>query len=224
MVNSGARVALVTEPPAVREPAVPARDAEQTRQRILDAALDEFSAKGISGARVDAIAEQARVNKRMLYYYFGSKDGLFRAVLQARFAEAARDQESPAERPAPADRLPALAERFASSPQYVRLLMWEALERGAEGELEEEEIRRAVYQRWVENLAADQVGRMPAALDPAQLVLAELATTMFASAFPQLVRLVTGSDPAAPSFREAQRAFLAWAGTPCNPGTRDAAT
>ena len=205
MVNSGASLKGMTEP------AAPARDAEQTRQRILDAALDEFSAKGISGARVDAIAEQARVNKRMLYYYFGSKEGLFRAVLRARFAQAARDQESPAERPAPAERLPALAERFASSPQYVRLLMWESLEREAGAELEEEEIRRAVYRRWVAS-AADEVGAtLPESVDPAQLVLAELAITMFASAFPQLVRLVTGDDPSGPAFRTAQRDFLAWA-------------
>lgn len=210
----------MTEPAAV-----PARDAEQTRQRILAAALDEFSAKGISGARVDTIAEQARVNKRMLYYYFGSKEELFRAVLRARFAEAARDQESPPVRPSPADRLPALAERFASSPQYVRLLMWEALERSADGELEEEEIRRAVYRRWVETVADEHASRTDTAgdtsdgnaIDAAQLVLAEVAMTMFATAFPQVVRLVTGEDPDAPGFLAAQREFLAWAGARMQP-------
>ena len=54
------------------------RDPEATKARILAAAVREFSAKGISGARVDAIAARARVNKRMLYYYFESKEGLFR--------------------------------------------------------------------------------------------------------------------------------------------------
>ena len=61
-----------------------ARDPEATKRRILSAALREFSAKGIAGARVDAIAARAKVNKRMLYYYFGSKDGLFREILRRR--------------------------------------------------------------------------------------------------------------------------------------------
>ena len=65
------------------------RDPEATKARILAAAVREFSAKGISGARVDAIAERAHVNKRMLYYYFESKEGLFREILRRRLAEGA---------------------------------------------------------------------------------------------------------------------------------------
>ena len=57
------------------------------RRGILAAAVREFSAKGISGARVDAIAARAKVNKRMLYYYFESKEGLFREILRRRLAE-----------------------------------------------------------------------------------------------------------------------------------------
>ena len=58
------------------------RDPEGTRRRILEAATREFSSKGIGGARTDAIARAAGTNERMLYYYFGSKDLLFRAVLE----------------------------------------------------------------------------------------------------------------------------------------------
>ena len=58
------------------------RDAERTRQALLAAAEIEFSAKGLAGARVDVIAEQAAANKRMLYYYFGSKEELYLAVLE----------------------------------------------------------------------------------------------------------------------------------------------
>ena len=65
------------------------RDPEATKAKILAAAVREFSAKGISGARVDAIAARARVNKRMLYYYFESKEGLFREILRRRLAEGA---------------------------------------------------------------------------------------------------------------------------------------
>ena len=62
------------------------RDPERTRARILDAARDEFAAHGLGGARVDRIAANADANKRMLYYYFGNKDDLFRAVLEGAYA------------------------------------------------------------------------------------------------------------------------------------------
>jgi len=66
-----------------RKPApIAARDAEATRQRILGAALAEFSDKGLAGARIDVIAEAARSNKRMIYYYFDSKEQLYVAVLE----------------------------------------------------------------------------------------------------------------------------------------------
>lgn len=58
------------------------RDAERTQQAILAAAEVEFAHKGLAGARVDVIADRAGANKRMLYYYFGSKEGLYLAVLE----------------------------------------------------------------------------------------------------------------------------------------------
>jgi AcrR family transcriptional regulator len=57
-------------------------DAARTRQDILRAAREEFAEHGLSGARVDAIAARMRTTKRMLYYYFGSKEGLYLAVLE----------------------------------------------------------------------------------------------------------------------------------------------
>ncbi|MBC8241235.1 MAG: TetR family transcriptional regulator [Alphaproteobacteria bacterium] len=63
------------------------RDPEAAQQRILDAALGEFSEKGLGGARVDDIARRASVNKRMLYHYFGNKDDLFLAVLEFAYRE-----------------------------------------------------------------------------------------------------------------------------------------
>jgi len=61
-------------------------DPERTRQEILAAARQEFAEHGLSGARVDAIAAQTRTAKRMIYYYFGSKEGLYLAVLEAAYA------------------------------------------------------------------------------------------------------------------------------------------
>src|SRR5882762_378119 len=62
------------------------RDPERTRRRILDAATEEFARFGLGGARVDRIAARAGANKRMLYYYFGSKEALFLAALEESYA------------------------------------------------------------------------------------------------------------------------------------------
>jgi AcrR family transcriptional regulator len=61
-------------------------DAARTRQDILDVARAEFTSHGLTGARVDAIAEKTRTTKRMIYYYFGSKEGLYAAVLEQAYA------------------------------------------------------------------------------------------------------------------------------------------
>ena len=60
----------------------PTRDPEATKRRILDTAESEFAESGLTGARVDTIASRTDTNVRMIYYYFGSKDGLYRAVLE----------------------------------------------------------------------------------------------------------------------------------------------
>ncbi|KWA25312.1 TetR family transcriptional regulator [Burkholderia territorii] len=62
------------------------RDPEGTRRRILMAAAEEFASGGLFGARVDQIARRAETNERMLYYYFGSKEQLFTAVLEHAFS------------------------------------------------------------------------------------------------------------------------------------------
>jgi AcrR family transcriptional regulator len=61
------------------------RDADLTRKRILAAATAEFARKGLGGARVDEIALRSKSNKRMIYHYFGSKEQLFTAVLEAAY-------------------------------------------------------------------------------------------------------------------------------------------
>jgi len=58
------------------------RRADRTRKSILRAAIREFSAHGLAGARTDAIAESAKVNKALLYYYFKSKGGLYAAAIE----------------------------------------------------------------------------------------------------------------------------------------------
>lgn len=63
------------------------RDADRTQQQILRAAMAEFAHAGLGGARIDAIAERAGVNKKLIYYYYGSKDALFLAVMEQTYAD-----------------------------------------------------------------------------------------------------------------------------------------
>ena len=66
-----------------------ARDPQRTQDRILAAARAEFSAEGFAGARVARIARRARVNKRMLYHYFGNKEDLSRGIFDRKLVERA---------------------------------------------------------------------------------------------------------------------------------------
>ncbi len=103
------------------------RDAEATKQRILEAATAEFASHGYGGARVDQIADAARTNKRMLYYYYGSKEDLFLATL-----EAAYDHIRAAERKLRLEELPPLEaleelvrftwNYFVKHPEFMMLL------------------------------------------------------------------------------------------------------
>jgi AcrR family transcriptional regulator len=63
------------------------RDADRTQQAILRAAMAEFAEKGLGGARIDAIADRAGINKRLIYYYFDGKDPLFLAALEQTYAD-----------------------------------------------------------------------------------------------------------------------------------------
>ncbi len=64
-----------------------ARDADRSREEILRAAMVEFAENGFGGARIEAIAERAGVNKKLIYYYFAAKDELFVAVLEQTYAD-----------------------------------------------------------------------------------------------------------------------------------------
>ena len=65
-------------------------DPQRTMAGILEVALREFADKGLSGARIDEMAAATRTSKRMIYYYFGSKEGLYLAVLEHSYREMRR--------------------------------------------------------------------------------------------------------------------------------------
>jgi TetR/AcrR family transcriptional regulator len=70
------------------------RDPERSRRRILAAASNEFASKGYDGARIDEIVRRGKINKNLLYYYFGSKEKLFVAVLEVAYADLRRRQDA----------------------------------------------------------------------------------------------------------------------------------
>jgi AcrR family transcriptional regulator len=100
------------------------RDAEKTRLNILDAAEVEFAAKGLAGARVDAIAEASGSNKRMIYYYFRSKEELYIAVLERAYAEMRKaEQGLDLDHLPPVEAIRKLAEfKFDYSSAHPRLI------------------------------------------------------------------------------------------------------
>lgn len=111
------------------------RDPEKTRQNILDAATDEFARHGLGGARVDRIAERAGANKRMLYYYFGSKEELFLAVLEAAYERIrSAEHELDLEHADPREALKRLVEftwRYSlEHPEFQSLLNSENMYKG----------------------------------------------------------------------------------------------
>jgi AcrR family transcriptional regulator len=111
---------------------VAVRDAEATRRRILQAARAEFARHGLGGARIERIATAARTNKRMLYYYFGNKEGLFLAALEAAYDDIrAAERKLNLEALAPLEAIERLArftwDYFVANPEFMMLLNSENL-------------------------------------------------------------------------------------------------
>jgi AcrR family transcriptional regulator len=103
------------------------RDADRTRQEILEVATREFADQGYAGARVDEIAAQTRTTKRMIYYYFGGKEQLFVAVLEQAYAEIRRaEQTIDVDHLAPTDAIRRLAEltfdHHEAHSDFIRLV------------------------------------------------------------------------------------------------------
>jgi AcrR family transcriptional regulator len=110
------------------------RDRARTRAEILDVATREFAEHGFSGARVDEIAERTRTTKRMLYYCFGSKEGLFVAVLERAYAGIReREREVDVEHLDPVAAIRRLAEltfdHHEAHPEFIRLVSIENIHR-----------------------------------------------------------------------------------------------
>ncbi|WP_342358917.1 TetR/AcrR family transcriptional regulator [Terrarubrum flagellatum] len=113
-----------TDPPEARKTRKNNPDA--TRANILEVAIQEFAENGLSGARVDVIAQGTRTSKRMIYYYFGSKEGLYLAALERAYLNIRGNEgRLELENLSPPDALRRLIESMfdyhQSNPSMIRL-------------------------------------------------------------------------------------------------------
>jgi AcrR family transcriptional regulator len=113
-----------------------AAESEATKANILDVARQEFADKGLSGARIDEIAERTNTSKRMIYYHFGSKEGLYRAVLEEAYARIRETETAmPIETMGAEEALKANVrltfDYHSQHPEFVRLVMNENIHHGA---------------------------------------------------------------------------------------------
>lgn len=210
---------MKTGSPSTRK--VASRNPQQSQERILEAALKEFAAKGFAGARVDVIARRARINKRMLYHYFDDKEGLFRAVLRRKIAERSAWLASASEDPA--ERLPAWFQLACRDPEWVRLIEWEALQWG-EAEVIDEPRRQEGFAKALDRIRQMQArGLIDPQFDPGQTLLSMMALTAYPLAFPQLARMATGLAVSDPKFQKQREEFLRQFGAAFKPGRQEGA-
>ena len=181
------------------------RDATATKERILEAAFEEFSTRGFAGSRVEDIADKAQCNKALLYQYYGDKEALFRHVLECKMAglqSIKEDQGSFAE---------AAGEFFdfyAANPWLPRMHMWEALDFAGQ-RVPNEDARKEKYAQHVERIEeAQQAGTIDPSLDPRQTLVSLIGLVQIWFAAPQTARMICGGNPYSKEALKKRRAHI----------------
>jgi AcrR family transcriptional regulator len=133
------------------------QDPAGVRKNILAVAMTEFAANGLSGARIDEIAAKTNTSKRMIYYYFGDKDGLYGRVLEEAYREVrAGEQELELDHLPPVDALKRLAEftfdHHSQHPDFIRIVMIENIHHGTY--MEQSELIRLLNAGAIQKLEA----------------------------------------------------------------------
>jgi AcrR family transcriptional regulator len=193
--------AMTTKGRRAPAPSERQRDPERTKARILEAAIEEFSAKGFTGARVSEIAARAGVNQQLISYYFDGKEGLYRELgrrWRAYEAQAFPDDLDGAE----------MIKRYVRASvehrQGSRLLAWEGLgDTGTDPDEEEAKERDARLAQEVEQIRDRQrKGEVDDRIDPAALHLIALSAANALTVYPQLARGLLGGDASSPEVVE----------------------
>jgi AcrR family transcriptional regulator len=200
--------------PAVAKPKLGSRGRpDQSRAAILEAAVHEFSREGVAGARTDAIARAARVNKALLYYYFKDKEGLYGAVLDLVFGGLTSavmevlGQDLP-----PREKILAYAgvhfDYVANHPRYPRIVQGEMMRAGRRGAPHLERIAKQYFQPLFGKLAellelGTKTGEFRR-VEPLHFIPSMIAMIVFYFTSAPVMRIMTGGDPLAPE-RVAER-------------------
>jgi AcrR family transcriptional regulator len=203
-----------TRPPA--RPAGPPRDAEASRARILAAATAEFARHGLSGARVDRIAHRAKANKRMLYHYYGGKEALFLAVLEAAYARI-RGEEQTLDLTAkpPVEGMRELVtftwRHFLAHPEFISLLNTENLHRAKH--LKRSTRIRSLHSPLVATISellarGTREGVFRAGIDPVQLYVSIAALSYFYLSNAYTLSTIFGRDLCAPQAKDERIAHV----------------
>ena len=192
------------------------RDPARTRSRILDAATVEFARYGLGGARVDRIAERAGANKRMLYYYYGSKEELFLAALEESYAHirnAERDLDL--EHRDPREALKRLVEftwrYYLEHPEFMTLLNSENLHKGRHVQRSERVLE--LHSPLVETLRAilrrgARQGLFRPGVDPVQLYISIAALCFFYLSNSATLSVIFGRDLLSKEARDERLAHM----------------
>ncbi len=191
---------------------------EQTRAAILQAAIEEFAREGAAGARIDAIARAAKVNKALLYYYFKDKETLYGAALDSVFAGLSeRIAEVLARELRPRDKILAFVgahfDYIASHPAYPRMVQREMMRAGRSGS---PHLKRIVERYLRPTFARVRDGMLEGIakgemrdLNPLDVVPSLIALNIFYFASVPMMRLlVPGLDPLAPEQVARRRAAV----------------
>jgi TetR/AcrR family transcriptional regulator len=190
---------------------------EDSRQAILEAAIGEFAAQGEAGARTDAIARAAGVNKALLHYYFGTKDALYGAVLEQVFTGLAEGFLKGLQGPgSPGERLLrhflAHFDHLAASGSFARLMGHEML-RARTGQptritqivkLFFGPLHAALGAALAEGMASGELRRQ----EPGPVILALTGANVFYFISAPVFREISGKDPRDPAALARQRIAL----------------
>ncbi|MFJ5645612.1 TetR/AcrR family transcriptional regulator [Streptomyces sp. NPDC093223] len=181
------------------------RDSGRTRERIIGAAVGEFSAHGYSGARVTRIAKAAGVNAQLISYHFDGKAGLYQAVLERGTNDL--DPLPATDRPL-GDIAADYVRVTGRNADFTRLLAWEGLgdtpEAGEHAAVEQHGRQRADFMHGIVAQLRERqaAGEFPDDLDPGHLLLALYAMASAPVLLPQVARQIFGTDADHDDFQE----------------------
>lgn len=179
---------------------------DSTPTRLLKAAVRELARAGPHGARMEAIAELAGLNKALLYRHFGSRENLFREALAFKFRRRFRVAERAPRRLD--DALVYWTERASLDNDFLSLLHREAMDVSGEP-LPEQELRRRYYEEQVADIDRRKAeGQIARRYESAYLLLALIALVSFPAFFPNLAKLITGAEPTSEAFRQSWQRTL----------------